>query len=109
MSAFHKVNSRDNCFMILQILRNIYIFLKHIFLKITMAACLVESNCDILCDFGSCVSQMSSSESMILTDVNKFQTTQVIWQAGTCLVQLKNRRFYITYSFLSDWFVYWIY
>ena len=54
-----------------------------------MAACLVESNCDILCDFGSCVSQMSSSESMILTDVNKFQTTQVIWQAGTCFVQLK--------------------
>ena len=39
-----------------------------------MVACLVECNCDILWEFGNCVSQTSSAESMILNDVNTFQS-----------------------------------
>ena len=82
------------------------VFLKNMFLKITMVACLVECNSDILCDFGSCVRKTSSAESMILNDVNTFQSHTGYLASWHLLCSAKKQTFYITYSFLSNLFVY---
>ena len=71
-----------------------------------MVTCLVECNSDILCDFGSCVSQTSSAESMILNDVNTFQSHTGNLTSWHLLCSAKSRRFYITYSILYNRFVY---
>ena len=70
-----------------------------------MVACLVECNCDILWEFGNCVSQRSSAESMILNDVHTFQSHTGYLASWHLLCSAKSRRFYITYSFLYSRFV----
>ena len=76
------------------------------FSKITMVACLVECNSDILSEFGNCVRQTSSAESMILNDVNTFQSHTGYLTSWHLLCSAKKQFFYITYSFLSNLFVY---
>ena len=71
-----------------------------------MVACLVECNCDILWEFSNCVSQTSSAESMILNDVNTFQSHAGNFTSWHLLCSAKSRRFYITYLFWYNRFVY---
>ena len=76
------------------------------FSKITMVACLFECNSDVLSEFGNCVRQTSSAESMILNDVNTFQSQKGYLASWHLLCSAKKQFFYITYLFLSNLFVY---